>query len=133
MLVGHILVFGQNRNSDSQISLTQVELKFAAIEQLAIHEAIAFEEARACRVESVESDEHSLRPCSGKSGYHEISFYCFWGFASRKSFIIGTITDMRFISVTCVVPGKIASLDAGRGCMSPWTSPPPFSRYISAM
>lgn len=45
--------------------------------------------------------------------------YCFWDLASRKSFTIGTIVDMRFISVTCVVSGKIASLDADRGCMSP--------------
>jgi hypothetical protein len=60
-------------------------------------------------------------------------FYCFETFASRKSLIIGTIVVMRFISVTCVVSGKIANLDAGRGCMSPWISPPPFSRNISAM
>ena len=26
--------------------------------------------------------------------------YCVWGFASRKSFTIGTIVDMRAISVT---------------------------------
>jgi hypothetical protein len=26
--------------------------------------------------------------------------YCFWGLASRKSFTIGTIVDMRFISAT---------------------------------
>ena len=45
--------------------------------------------------------------------------YCFWGFASRKSFTIETIVDMRFISVTCVVAGKIANLDAERGCISP--------------
>ena len=56
----------------------------------------------------------------------------FAGFASRKSFIIGTIVDMRFIKVTWVVSGKIANLDAERGCMSPWISPP-FRRYISAM
>jgi len=62
-----------------------------------------------------------------------LGFYCFETFASRKSLIIGTIVVMRFISVTCVVSGKIANLDAGRGCMSPWISPPPFSRNISAM
>ena len=45
--------------------------------------------------------------------------YCFWGFASRKSFTIGTIVDMRAISVTCVVSGKMANLEAERGCMSP--------------
>ena len=48
--------------------------------------------------------------------------YCFDGFESRKSFTIGTIVVMRFISVTCVVSGKIASLDSGCGCMSPWRS-----------
>src|SRR2546423_9326681 len=45
----------------------------------------------------------------------KIYSYCFWGFASRKSFTIGTIVVMRFISVTCVVLGKIASLDSERG------------------
>ena len=34
----------------------QVDLRFAAIEQVAVRTAIAFEEARGCRVESVESD-----------------------------------------------------------------------------
>ena len=34
----------------------QAELRFAAIEQIAVREAIAFEEARGCKVESVESD-----------------------------------------------------------------------------
>src|ERR1044072_2201010 len=45
--------------------------------------------------------------------------YCFSAFASRKSFTIGTIVDMRAISVTWVVLGKIASLDSERGCRSP--------------
>ncbi len=34
----------------------QADLKFAAIEQIAVQAAIAFEEARGCKVESVESD-----------------------------------------------------------------------------
>jgi hypothetical protein len=34
----------------------QADLRFAAIEQVAVREAIAFEEARGCKVESVESD-----------------------------------------------------------------------------
>ena len=39
---------------------------------------------------------------------------------------------MRCISVTWVVLGKMANLDAERGRMSPWISPP-FRRNISAM
>jgi superfamily II DNA or RNA helicase len=35
---------------------TQAELRFAAIEEIAVREAIAYEEARGCRVESVETD-----------------------------------------------------------------------------
>jgi Kef-type K+ transport system membrane component KefB len=41
--------------------------------------------------------------------------YCLCGFASKKSFTIGTMTGMRSISVTCVVLGKMANLDAERG------------------
>src|SRR5690606_935428 len=52
---------------------------------------------------------------------------------SKKSFTIGTITSTRLISVTCVESGKIANLDAERGCISPWIFPPPFRRYISAI
>ncbi len=44
--------------------------------------------------------------------------YRFCGFASRKSFSIGTMTGMRSISVTCVVLGKMANLDADRRRMS---------------
>ena len=44
-------------------------------------------------------------------------FFC--GFASKKSFTIGTMTSMRCISVTCVVLGKMANLDSERGRMSP--------------
>src|SRR5207253_599222 len=54
-----------------------------------------------------------------------------YGLASRKSFTIGTMTDMRCISVTWVVLGKMANRDAERGFMSPWISPP-FKRNISA-
>jgi hypothetical protein len=46
-------------------------------------------------------------------------FHCFCGFASRKSFTIGTMTGMRNISVTCVVFGNMANLDSERGPMSP--------------
>jgi hypothetical protein len=46
-------------------------------------------------------------------------FYCFCGFASNKSFTIGTMTGMRSISVTCVVLGNMANLDAERGRKSP--------------
>ena len=56
----------------------------------------------------------------------------FCGFASRKSFTIGTMTFMRCISVTCVVCGNMANLDSERGRMSPKISPP-FKRNISAM
>jgi hypothetical protein len=61
--------------------------------------------------ESVEgpSHLHERRSCS----------HCFCGFPSRKSFTIGTMTGMRSISVTCVVSGKMANLDAERGRMSP--------------
>jgi hypothetical protein len=34
----------------------QADLRFAAIERIAVHAAIAFEEARGCKIESVESD-----------------------------------------------------------------------------
>ncbi|MBA3357579.1 MAG: DUF3883 domain-containing protein [Pyrinomonadaceae bacterium] len=34
----------------------QADLRFAAIERVAVHAAIAFEEARGCKIESVESD-----------------------------------------------------------------------------
>src|SRR5258708_2378343 len=47
-----------------------------------------------------------------------IDFHFFGGLASRKSFTIRTIMDMRFISVTCVVSRNIANLDGGRGCNS---------------
>ena len=63
---------------------------------------------------------------------NEICASYFWGFASRKSFTIGTMMGMRSISVTCVVLGNMANLDAERGCMSPKTSPP-FKRNISEM
>ena len=43
----------------------------------------------------------------------------FCGLASRKSFTIGMITDLRSISVTCVVLGRMANRDAERGRMSP--------------
>jgi hypothetical protein len=46
-------------------------------------------------------------------------YFCFCGFASRKSFTIGTIVVMRCISVTCVVSGNMANLDAERGRRSP--------------
>lgn len=59
-------------------------------------------------------------------------FNYFEGLASRKLFIIGTIVVMWDISVTCVVSGTMANLDAERGRRSPGTSPP-FRRYISAM
>jgi predicted alpha/beta hydrolase len=57
----------------------------------------------------------------GLSHSHErrCCFHCFGGFASRKSFTIGTMTGMRSINVTCVVFGKMANLDAERGRMSP--------------
>jgi superfamily II DNA or RNA helicase len=47
----------------------QADLRFAAIEQIAVHAVIAFEEARGCRVESVENDTRgfdliSRRPVS---------------------------------------------------------------------
>ena len=58
--------------------------------------------------------------------------YCVCGFASRKAFAIGTITGMRSISVTCVVLGNMANLDAERGRRSPKISPP-FRRNISEM
>ena len=60
------------------------------------------------------------------------SFYCFCGFAPKKSFTIGTITGMGSISVTCVVLGNMATLDSERGRMSPKISSP-FRRNISEM
>jgi hypothetical protein len=56
----------------------------------------------------------------------------FCDFESRKSLIIGTIVDMRFISVTCVVSGNMANLDAERSPRSP-EIPPPFRLNISEM
>jgi superfamily II DNA or RNA helicase len=41
---------------ESGMDESQVDLKFAEIERIAVHTAIAFEEAQGCRVESVESD-----------------------------------------------------------------------------
>jgi hypothetical protein len=38
----------------------------------------------------------------------------YWGFASKKSFIIGTMTGMRSINVMCVVFRNMANLDAER-------------------
>src|SRR5262249_26257477 len=61
---------------------------------------------------------------------HDGSFLLY-GLASRKAFTIGTMTDMRCISVTWVVLGKMANRDAESGLMSPWI-PPPFRRNISA-
>jgi hypothetical protein len=58
--------------------------------------------------------------------------YCFYGFALKKSFAIGTMIGMRSIKVTCVVLGSMANLDAERGRMSPKISSP-FRRNISAM
>ncbi len=48
--VGYTVV----RSADEQEA--QADLKFAAIERIAVQAAIAFEEARGCKVESVESD-----------------------------------------------------------------------------
>jgi hypothetical protein len=42
-----------------------------------------------------------------------------YGLASRKSFTTGTMMDMRCISVTWVVLGKMANRDAERGLRSP--------------
>ena len=56
-----------------------------------------------------------LRP----DGLANLRNYFRFDFASRKSFTIGTIIVMRLIRVTCVVSGKIASLDSDRGPMSP--------------
>jgi hypothetical protein len=56
----------------------------------------------------------------------------FSGLASKKSFTSGMIALLFSISVTCVVLGKMASLDADRGRISPKISSP-FSRYISEM
>lgn len=47
------------------------------------------------------------------------AYFGFCGFASKKSFTIGTITGMRSISVTWVVLGNTANLDAERGRRSP--------------
>lgn len=51
----------------------QADLRFATIERIAVKKAIAFEEARGCRVESVESDTRgfdlvSRRPVSDIEG-----------------------------------------------------------------
>src|SRR5688500_9776287 len=53
-------------------------------------------------------------------------------YLSRKSSTMGTTTSSLSISVTCVVSGRIASLDSERGRMSPKISSP-FRRNISAM
>ena len=45
---------------------------------------------------------------------------------------MGTMIGMRRISVTCVVSGRMANLDAERGPRSPCV-PPPFRRNISSM
>ncbi len=45
----------------------QADLRFAAIERVAVHAAIAFEEARGCRVESVESDTRGFDLISRRS------------------------------------------------------------------
>ena len=58
-------------------------------------------------------------PFKPRSSQAALLPYCFCGLASRKSFTIGTMTGMRCISVTCVVLGKMANLDAERGRMSP--------------
>ena len=58
----------------------------------------------------------------------EIYSYCFWGFASRKSFTIGTIVDMRAISVTSVVSGKMANLEAEYKKLSP--TPDDFPKFV---
>jgi len=64
--VGYTIV----RSADEQEA--QADLKFAAIERIAVQAAIAFEEARGCKVESVESDTRgfdliSQRASSGAS------------------------------------------------------------------
>ena len=41
---------------ESGLDESQVDLKFAEIERIAVQTAIAFEESRGCNVESVESD-----------------------------------------------------------------------------
>jgi len=41
------------------------------------------------------------------------------GVASRKSFTMGTMVELRSISVTWVVLGRMANRDAERGPMSP--------------
>jgi len=46
----------------------QADLRFAAIERVAVHAAIAFEEARGCKVESVESDTRGFDLISRQPG-----------------------------------------------------------------
>ena len=57
---------------ESGLDESQVDLKFAEIERIAVQTAIAFEESRGCNVESVESDtrgfdliSHVARPNNG--------------------------------------------------------------------
>ena len=59
---------------ESGLHESQVDLKFAEIERIAVQTAIAFEEARGCNVESVESDtrgfdliSHIARPNNGSA------------------------------------------------------------------
>ncbi len=59
------------------------------------------------------------RPLQGSQTTTPGLFYSFCGFASKKSFTIGTMTGMRSISVMCVVLGNMANLDAERGRRSP--------------
>ena len=47
-----------------------------------------------------------------ESNHNARLFYCFCGFASKKSFTIGTMMDIRSISMMCVVLGNMANLDA---------------------
>ena len=71
----------------------QAEFRFAAIEQVAVREAIAFEEARGCKVESVESDTR---------GFDLISRRIVAGAAQRR-------IETRFIEVKGrAVVGEIA-------------------------
>ncbi|HYN25796.1 MAG TPA: DEAD/DEAH box helicase family protein [Pyrinomonadaceae bacterium] len=53
------------RPSDEQEA--QADLKFAAVERIAVQAAIAFEEARGCKVESVESDTRGFDLISHRS------------------------------------------------------------------
>src|SRR5688572_5425730 len=61
-----------------------------------------------------------------------VHIYCFAGLESRKSLIVGMIVCPRDISATCVVSGKIVTLDAERRPRSP-EFPPPFKLNISAI